>query len=121
MTESEKKALRYKYLTMRIKGAKMCQFEFNGTHLMTTYNHNEWVWPLPKDDDGEDITDIAECAKRCRASITGQEIWNQIREGVIECCQKHHVLHYSVSQEICPDTLEQTGMIRLHHLSLIHI
>ena len=115
MTELEKKALRYKYLTMRVKGAKKSHVEFLGTHLMTTYNHAAWVWPLPKDDFGEDITDIAQCAQKCRKGVTVQEIWTQIRDGVVAFAQKHHVLHYSVSQEICPDTLEQTGMLRLHH------
>ena len=94
-------------------GRENVKYDFNGTHVMLTYNPAEWSWMLPTCQ-GKKLTSMDDLVDYCKGSPWVQKLVEATEKDVAVIVEALQPVMWAWSMEICPQTLKQEEGLRLH-------
>jgi hypothetical protein len=97
------------------------QVEFlRGKQALVTYHDDAWVLDRPAWDFKDSAEPLAAAAQACRDDPIVENLNMQVEQDILRITEDFTVESWSVSLELCPETVARTWALRLHaHLALV--
>jgi hypothetical protein len=83
-------------------------------YLLLTYHDDNWVFSLPVLEDGSVVDSLDALTEYCKKWMVCSLLWKTLILSSKKLCDRHGVPHNTLALEICPKTLSDKRLLRLH-------
>ena len=90
-------------------------------HLMLTNHWGQWVFSLPRLENGSVVSDLDALEKYCQGWEVCKLLMKTASYSAKLLVDSHNVVYNTLALEICPMALEKDGLLRLHVHLVEHV